>query len=158
LLTFLRNWGRVDLVSDVVIVSACLLGLPTRYDGISAPSEEALSAIRDQILVPVCPEQLGGLSTPRSPYFLERGTGEDVLADRARVVNANGGDATENFLRGARTVVRIAELVGAREAWLKEKSPSCGVSWTTSTAGTAAGPGVATALLRSRGIRVHGFD
>ncbi len=145
-------------MSDVVIVSACLLGLPTRYDASSTPSQEALSAISDQILVPVCPEQLGGLPTPRSPYFLECGNGEDVLADRIRVVNANGEDATENFLRGARTVVRIAELAGAREAWLKEKSPSCGVSWTTSSEGTAAGPGVATALLRSRGIRVRGFD
>ncbi len=145
-------------MSDVVIVSACLLGLPTRYDASSTPSQEALSAISDRILVPVCPEQLGGLPTPRSPYFLECGTGEDVLADRARVVNADGEDATENFLRGARTVVRIAELAGAREAWLKEKSPSCGVCWTTSGEETVAGPGVATALLRSRGIRVRGFD
>ena len=89
---------------------------------------------------------------------MECGNGEDVLADRIRVVNANGEDATENFLRGARTVVRIAELAGAREAWLKEKSPSCGVSWTAASEGTATGPGVTTALLRSHGIRVRGFD
>jgi len=110
-------------------------------------------------MVPVCPEQMGGLATPRPPHFIERGTGEDVLAGRSRVMNAEGGDATEHFLRGARMVARIAELVGADEAWLKEKSPSCGVCM-TSSAGVkeAPGSGVATALLRSLGITVRGFD
>ena len=145
-------------MSEVIIVSACLLGLPTRYDGCPSANDEVLSAIGSRVVVPVCPEQLGGLPTPRSPYFLECGNGEDVLAGRSRVVNEDGGDATEEFLRGAHTVVRIAELAGAREAWLKEKSPSCGVSWTAASEGTATGPGVTTALLRSRGIRVRGFD
>ena len=145
-------------MSDVIVVSACLLGLPTRYDGCSAASDEALSGLSDRIAVPVCPEQLGGLSTPRPPHFFDRGTGEDALAGCSRVVNADGGDATEEFLRGAQMVVRIAEIVGAREVWLKEKSPSCGVCWTTSGEETVAGSGVATALLRSRGFRVRGFD
>jgi len=150
-------------MSAVVVVSACLVGLPTRYDGRSAASEEVFAAARDCTLVPVCPEQLGGLPTPRLPHFCQRGTGEDVVAGRSRVVTAEGGDATAAFLRGAELVARLTELCGAREVWLKEKSPSCGVRWTT-VAGTSipapqtvAGPGVTAALLLSRGLRVRGF-
>ena len=144
-------------MSEVIVVSACLLGLPTRYDGCPSTNEKVLSAIGSRVVVPVCPEQLGGLPTPRPPHFFDRGTGEDVLAGRSRVVNEDGGDATEEFLRGARTVVRIAELVGAREAWFKERSPSCGVQTTSLGEKKVPGPGVTTALLRSRGIRVRGF-
>lgn len=145
-------------MADVVVVSACLLGLPTRYDGSSEASPEVKEAAGDRVLVPVCPEQSGGLPTPRPPHFFERGTGEDVLRGRTRVVNEAGGDATEDFLRGARMMLRVAELVGAREAWLKEKSPSCGVRWTTSSGETVPGAGVATALLRQHGIVVRGFS
>jgi uncharacterized protein YbbK (DUF523 family) len=144
-------------MSPVVIVSACLVGLPTRYDGRSASSEEVLAAARDRTLVPVCPEQLGGLPTPRPPHFCQLGAGEDVLAGRSRVVTAEGGDGTAAFLHGAELVARLAELCGAQEAWLKEKSPSCGVRWTTSDGKTVAGPGVTAALLLSRGLRLRGF-
>jgi len=144
-------------VSEIIVVSACLLGLPTRYDGCPSANEEALSAIGSRIVVPVCPEQLGGLPTPRPPHFLDRGTGQDVLTGRSRVLNEDGDDATEEFLRGARVVLRIAELVGAREAWLKEKSPSCGVEVTSLGEQKVPGPGVTTALLRSHGVRVRGF-
>jgi uncharacterized protein YbbK (DUF523 family) len=144
-------------MSPVVLVSACLVGLPTRYDGRSAASEEVFAAARDCTLVPVCPEQLGGLPTPRPPHFCQRGTGDDVVAGRSRVVTAEGGDATLAFLRGAQLVARLTELCGAREAWLKEKSPSCGVRWTTSDGRTVAGPGVTAALLLSRGLRLRGF-
>jgi len=145
-------------VSDVIIVSACLLGLPTRYDGCQCANDEVLSAIGSRTVVPVCPEQLGGLATPRPAHFLDEGTGEEVLAGRSRVVNDDGEDVTEEFLRGSRAVLRIAELAGAREAWLKERSPSCGVQVTSHGEEKVPGPGVATALLRSRGIRVRGFD
>jgi uncharacterized protein YbbK (DUF523 family) len=145
-------------VSNVIIVSACLLGLPTRYDGRPSANEEVLAAIRSHIVVPVCPEQLGGLPTPRPAHFLDQGTGEDVLAGRSRVINDDGEDVTEEFLRGSRAVLRIAELVGAREAWLKEESPSCGFQMTSHGDEKVPGPGVATELLRSRGIRVRGFD
>ena len=145
-------------MTDIVLVSACLLGLPTRYDGRSAASDRVLAAAGHCILVPVCPEQMGGLPTPRPAHFIERGTGEDVLAGRSRVVDLEGRDATDCFLRGARVVARVAELVGAREVWLKEQSPSCGVQWTTSQGKRVRGPGVTTALLRARGIEVRGFS
>ena len=63
-------------MADVVVVSACLLGLPTRYDGRSETSPEVEAAAGDLILVPVCPEQLGGLPTPRPPHCLEEGRGD----------------------------------------------------------------------------------
>jgi len=144
-------------VTDIVLVSACLLGLPTRYDGRSAASDRVLAAAGRCILVPVCPEQMGGLPTPRPAHFIERGTGEDVLAGRSRVVDLEGRDATECFLRGARVVARVAELVGAREVWLKEKSPSCGVERTSTAEGKVPGPGVTAALLRSLGLTLRGF-
>jgi uncharacterized protein YbbK (DUF523 family) len=80
-----------------------------------------------------------------------------VVAGRSRVVSAQGEDATAAFLRGAQFVARVVELCGAREVWLKEKSPSCGVCWTTSGGKTVAGPGVTAALLRSRGLSLRGF-
>jgi len=144
-------------MTAVIVVSACLIGLPTRYDGRSAACAEVLSRAEDCTLVPVCPEQLGGLPTPRPPHYCQRGTGRDVLAGRSRVVTAEGGDATLAFLRGAQLVARLTELCGAREVWLKEKSPSCGVRWTTSEGRTVAGPGVTAALLLARGLDLRGF-
>ena len=126
------------------------------YNIAEDPLEE-VDLADDRILVPVCPEQLGGLPTPRPRHYLERGTGEDVLAGRSRVVNDAGGEATEHFLRGARMVLRVAELAGAGEAWFKEKSPSCGVCWTARAGETVPGSGVTTALLREHGIVVRGF-
>jgi uncharacterized protein YbbK (DUF523 family) len=80
-----------------------------------------------------------------------------VLAGRSRVVSAEGADVSAAFLRGAQLVARLAELVGAREAWLKERSPSCGVRWTPTAGATVAGPGVTAALLLSRGLELRGF-
>jgi uncharacterized protein YbbK (DUF523 family) len=143
---------------EIVLVSACLLGLPTRYDGNAKTNEEVLASLSGKVAVPVCPEQLGGLPTPRSPHAIDGGSGEEVLAGRAHLLSPDGGDATEEFLRGARLAARIAEITGAGEAWLKEGSPSCGVRCTTSSDGRVTGPGVTSALLRSRGIKIVGYE
>jgi len=149
---------RAEPMPEVILVSACLLGLPTRYDGGTRTSDQVRSLLEGRIAVPVCPEQLGGLPTPRSAHFIEQGTGEDVLAGRTRVVDKAGGDGTEQFLRGARMVARIAELVGAREVWFKEESPSCGVCLTSTAGEKVHGPGVTTALLQAGGLKVLGFE
>ena len=99
------------------MVSACLLGLPTRYDGKEKGIELVKKLVRYYILVPFCPEQLGGLPTPR-PRSEIRGE---------RVVNELGKDVTENFERGARAALRIAEMVDPMLIILKERSPSCGL-------------------------------
>jgi uncharacterized protein YbbK (DUF523 family) len=96
--------------------------------------------------IPACPEQLAGLPTPRVPCEIlkstgEEGTGEDVLAGRARVMNELGEDKTAEFLRGAEEALRVARLFGARRAILKTESPSCDLT-----------KGVTAALLRREGL------
>ena len=106
--------GRPE--AETTVVSACLLGVRCRYDGSSRDSPEMLSRLAHTLLVPVCPEQLGGLPTPRSPCRLQGGSGADVLAGRAHVVDDSGADMTAAFLRGAQEAVGIARRVGATRA------------------------------------------
>ncbi|MEW6399399.1 MAG: DUF523 domain-containing protein [Bacillota bacterium] len=145
---------------DRVLVSACLLGVQCRYDGEHEFSAEVVAAAATRCLVPVCPEILGGLPTPRPPAEVVGGDGADVLAGRARVVTGEGRDVTAAFLRGAQEALRVARLVGAREAWLKARSPSCGVTCIhdgTFAQGMRPGAGVTAALLARGGIRLLEF-
>lgn len=125
------------------LVSSCLIGLCTRYDGNAKPNEQCIRDLRHIAWVPVCPEQLGGLPTPREPAVLAGGDGHDVLAGKARVITASGFDVTENFLRGARLTLQLGKLKGITTALLKSRSPSCAVH------GAA---GVTAALLRAHGF------
>ena len=136
---------------EKLLISACLVGENCKYNGgNNALPPETLAALRSRFeLVPVCPEQLGGLPTPRVPS--ER-RGE-------RVVNREGADVTEAFRRGAEQAVRIAEQTGCRRALLKSNSPSCGSGsiYDGSFSGRlTAGDGVAAALLKHSGIEVFG--
>lgn len=142
---------------EVVLVSACLLGVCCRYDGSSNPAQDLLER-RDLQLVPVCPEQLGGLPTPRPPAWLVGGSGEEVLDGRARVVTADGRDVTEHFLKGAYETLRIARACGAARAILKEKSPSCGCQKVYIEGQLTNGQGVTAALLRREGIEILSLD
>lgn len=139
-----------------VLVSACLLGLPTRYDGRSKLSTEVLAYLdREQLLaIPVCPEQLAGLPTPREKTCFRQGTGLDVLANCGEVVSASGKNMNDIFLHGARQTLAVARLTGCSHAILKERSPSCGVHQICSEHGTTAGAGVTTALLAREGLKV----
>lgn len=134
-----------------VLVSACLLGVNCRYNGI--PKEVAkvkeLLKREDITLIPVCPEQLGGLSTPRTPS--ER-KGDCV-------VSSDGEDRTAAFTRGAQETLRIAKLYDCEVAILKERSPSCGNKevYDGSFTGTVMpGEGVTAELLRKNGVKVFG--
>lgn len=141
-----------------VLVSACLAGVRCRYDGDGCPDEAVMDLVRRGRALPVCPEQLGGLPTPREPAEITGGDGHDVIAGRARVVARDGRDVTDAFLRGARETVRLAEMAGARRAVLKARSPSCGAGSIydgTFTGGTRYGDGVAAALLKQAGIAVE---
>lgn len=115
-------------MNRITLISACRLGIPCRYDGRASPhrlDEETIEALGPS-LVPVCPEQLGGLPTPRVPAEIQGGDGFDVLAGRARVVSRDGRDVTEHFVRGARQVLRITRITGATRMILQARSPSCG--------------------------------
>ncbi|MBI4949570.1 MAG: DUF523 domain-containing protein [Deltaproteobacteria bacterium] len=143
--------------SKTVLVSACLLGLKTRYDGNDALNAEALKELKGAIPIPVCPEVLGGLPTPRPRAGIGSGDGTDVLEGRAIVSDENGADRTAEFLRGALAVLEIARLTDARVAFLKEKSPSCGVALISKNGGQETGMGVTTALLQKEGLETKGF-
>lgn len=138
----------------MILISACLLGVPCRYDG-SVLREVALpSELRGQALLPVCPEELGGLPTPRPPAELVGGDGRAVLDGSARVLRHDGTDVTDEFLRGAGEVVRLAKQHGACAACLKAKSPSCGVRSTHMDGKAQSGTGVAAAALERAGLRL----
>lgn len=139
-----------------MIVSACLLGIKTRYDGRHCLDSELVERIGEKRIVPVCPEQLGGLGTPREKAYLTGGDGFDVLDGKARVITASGHDVTDRFMAGAVEVVKIARLSGCRTAVLKEKSPSCGVETTTIDDRKSPGCGVLAALLERSGFEVKG--
>lgn len=130
------------------LVSSCLTGLCTRYDGKSKPDPECLRMLEEYCYIPVCPEQLGGLATPRPPAALSGGDGNDVLQGRARVVRRDGVEVTDSFLAGARAVLQIARDQEITLALLKGKSPSCGLHPV---------PGVTAALLQQHGITVIEF-
>jgi uncharacterized protein YbbK (DUF523 family) len=132
----------------VYLVSGCLLGLNTRYDGLAKPSPACRRELAGAIWIPVCPEQLGGLPTPRIPADLVGGQGAEVLNDRAKVITRNGEDVTEQFIRGARQVLRIALEQQVAGAFLKSGSPSCGAGEVL---------GVTAALLKRNGIPVREF-
>jgi len=111
----------------IYLVSACLLGLKTRYDGRVLSSSACRKALEGIISIPVCPEQLGGLPTPRVAADLEGGDGHDVLAGRGRVITSDGQDVTQSFILGARQVLLIAGQYTAEGVILKARSPSCGL-------------------------------
>ncbi len=137
-----------------ILVSACLLGLRTRHDGDAKASDAIMALARTKRLIPVCPEQLGGLPTPRMKSSMTGGDGDAVLAGAAKVVNEGGREITENFLKGARQTLNIARALGARFAILKERSPSCGVGRTYIDFELADGCGVTTAALKVPGIEI----
>ncbi|MGX8699293.1 MAG: DUF523 domain-containing protein [bacterium] len=130
------------------LVSACLLGTPCRMDGRAKPSAAVLSLLAEGEAVPVCPEVLGGLPTPRSPAELQ---------PDGRVVNAAGEDVTAAFRLGAARALEICRAAGCERAILKSKSPSCGVGTLydgTFTRTLTAGNGVFAALLLEEGLPV----
>ena len=134
-----------------ILISGCLLGLSCRYDGKSKGLDEALieKLKSKHTLIPACPEQLGGLPTPRNPS--ER-IGERVMMD-------SGEDVTEQYRRGAEQALKLAKLFACEAAILKERSPSCGRGsiYDGSFSGTLReGDGVTAELFKAHGIPVYG--
>lgn len=144
-------------MSRPILVSACLLGLKTRYNGLDAFSKEAQKELAGRIIIPVCPEQLGGLPTPRPRAYIANGTGADILEGRSQVIDEHGTDITGKFVKGAEEVLKIAELTGAKEAFLKEKSPSCGINLICREGDCVPGMGVAAAILSKAGLKLKSF-
>lgn len=132
-----------------ILVSACLLGMDCRYDGTHAYCPALERLMEQHVLIPVCPERRGGLSTPRTPAERQ---GE-------RVVTRDGADVTSAYIRGAQDALRLAKEYDCRYAILKERSPSCGagVIYDGTFSGTPIpGDGVTAQLLRANGVVVLG--
>ncbi|OCC14712.1 hypothetical protein DBT_1772 [Dissulfuribacter thermophilus] len=129
----------------MIIVSACLLGLKTRYDGKTKAAPELVSGLANMHVIPICPEQLGGLPTPRPPASILYGNGIDVLNGKAKVISESGEDVTPYFLKGAKEALKLAKMFQVNCAILKSKSPSCGLSPVI---------GVTAALLLLNGIKI----
>ncbi len=132
-----------------VLVSACLLGVHCRYNT-KGELDPAVWELREKVnLIPVCPELLGGLATPRDPA--------ERIKDK--VMTIRGEDVTAQYVRGAQETLALAQLYGCHAAILKERSPSCGsgvIYDGTHTGTKIPGDGVAAALLKSHGIAVYG--
>lgn len=135
-------------------ISACLLGVACRYDGRRLPNDGLIQIAGQESPVPICPEQLGGLPTPRPPAEIKGGTGADVLDGRARVMDDEGRDVTAAFVRGATETLRLCERLGVSEVVLKSRSPSCGAGEIYNNRVLINGDGVTAALLRRQGIQV----
>lgn len=132
-----------------ILVSACLLGCPCRYDGKSKPNDAVLALMERHTLIPICPEQMGGLATPRIPAEVR---GYEVFTEK-------GDDVTAQYRRGAEDALRLARLYGCTHAILKERSPSCGSGriYDGSFSRTLiAGDGVTARLLKENGVTVLG--
>lgn len=112
------------------LISACLLGIRCRYDGISKPCRKIIGLIKSKKIqvIPICPEQLGGMNTPRhrSGIFLNY-DGYDVLKGKAKVINEKGEDVSINFIKGAKESLEIARITGSNKFIGKSRSPSCGL-------------------------------
>lgn len=132
-----------------IIVSACLLGVSCRYDGNSKPNEKIINLKEKYNLIPICPEIMGGLPTPRMPAEIKDG----------RVKTENGIDVTEEYKKGADEAIKLAKLFGCKKAILKENSPSCGCGKIYNGEFTRTlkdGNGITAELFMKNGIDVFG--
>lgn len=134
-------------MKEKILVSACLLGINCKYSGGNNYSEEVMEFLKDYEIIPVCPEQLGGLPTPRPA--------SEIVGDK--VINIEGNDVTANYIKGAEEALKTAKMHGIKKALLKAKSPSCGngkIYDGTFTNTLIEGDGITTKLLKENDIKV----
>jgi uncharacterized protein YbbK (DUF523 family) len=146
-----------------IMISACLLGIPCQYDGQPAKRQlhPRIRRALQQLMIPVCPEQLAGLPTPRTPVEIINGDGGDVLRGESRILSQDGTDHTAMFVRGAELTLQVARLTGASAIITQKRSPSCGSAGIYDGAFSHTlrpGCGVCVALLQSAGILLWDVD
>ena len=139
----------MPVTPPIYLISACLAGRPCRYDGTACAVPELKRLVEAGLAIAACPEELGGLTTPREPAEIRQG----------RVVTRQGRDVTAQFERGAEAALTIVLAQNIRRAILKERSPSCGLGSIydgTFSKTLVPGSGVTAALLTENGITVYG--
>lgn len=141
----------------MLLVSACLAGEPVRYDGKSCLNPILKRLMTQGKAQMICPELLGGFSTPRLPAEIQNGTGHDVIQGHAKVIDASGTDVTQMYIDGAKKTLAIAQQLNAQCLVLKENSPSCGHQFIYDgqfRQQKRVGVGVTTALLQQHKFEV----
>ncbi|MBI2521026.1 MAG: DUF523 domain-containing protein [Bdellovibrio sp.] len=135
----------------LIVVSACLAGVPCRYNCEARERAEVMQLLSEGRALPVCPEQLGGLPTPRPAAEVSGG----------KVITKNGIDVTDQYQAGAKAALFLALTAGANQAWLKSKSPMCGCGKIYDGAHTGTlthGDGIFTTLLKKAGMTIREID
>ena len=136
----------------MILVSACLCGVNCKYNGKNNLNEEMLELLKKGEVLLVCPEQMGGLETPRNPSEIK------IINNEVKVFMNDGRDVTENYKKGAEEVLRLAKELNINKAILRKKSPSCGCGEIydgTFTGTLTKGNGITAALLLDNGIEVE---
>lgn len=139
----------------MIFVSACLVGINCKYSGGNNYNEKIFNLVKEGKAIPVCPEQLGGLATPRDPAQIK------VIDGKRHVVTDKGIDVTENFEKGANEVLKLAKDLNIKKAILQPRSPSCGVNKIYSgdfDKKLIDGNGVTAELLKQNGIEVINLE
>jgi uncharacterized protein YbbK (DUF523 family) len=140
----------------MILISACLAGLNTRYDGTNCGEDRFKQLVSENKAIPVCPEQMGGLLSPREPVELAGGDGDAVLRGEAKAVGKESGrDYSDNFIKGADEALNIIKTNNIKKAILKDGSPSCGSTYIKRDGERVKGIGVTTAVLIEAGIEIE---
>lgn len=139
------------------LISACLCGVNCKYNGKNNLNDRCVELLREGKAILVCPEQLGGLSTPREPAELKGNHKEILEGTDGKILSISGKDVTEEFLKGAKETLKIAKAIGAKKAILKEGSPSCGCNFIydgSFSGNKIRGKGLTAYMLEREGIKV----
>lgn len=142
----------------MILISGCLCGVNCKYNGENNLNENILNLLKEGKAIIVCPEQLGGLKTPRIPSEIVGGTGKDVLEGKAKVIGSDGTDVTREFVKGAYETLNIAKNINVDYVILKAKSPSCGLGTIYSgnfNGEKKQGNGVTCELLLQNGFKIR---
>ncbi len=136
-------------------VSLCLLGIPCRYNGKSKAMRGLERFLSRFSPIPICPEQMGGLPTPRPPSQFSGGDGLAVLASGARLINEGGEDVTDKMVLGCRNALALLKMLGAKKVFLKEKSPCCGVNLVWINGRLTRGSGLLKAMIELEEVGIE---
>lgn len=139
----------------MILVSACLVGINCKYNGGNNYNEKIFNLVKNGMAIPICPEQLGGLKTPRYPAEIK------YINNKLHVIDNKGNDVTNNYIKGAKEVLDLARKLNIKKAILQPRSPSCGCKkiYDGSFTGTlVSGNGILAEILINNGMEVISAD
>jgi uncharacterized protein YbbK (DUF523 family) len=138
----------------IYLISACLAGVNCRWDGTNSRNQKIIELVGKGRALLVCPEELGGLSTPREKAYFFEGDGKDVIAGKGKVITLSSKDITSQLLAGAKKTLKMAKKYKIKYAIMKKNSPSCGCGKIYIKGKLVKGDGVATVILKRERIKI----